>query len=255
MASLKKVKSAERTLDLLEVLADAPMPLNTSALAEALDIPKSSLFHLLGTLEDRGYIAPKKRGYVLGPKLGELAATLNTRSDITSLFRPLLNELSATINETCSLNIRKDDTVEVVATVAGRHALSYTMQLGDVAPLYAVSAGKAILAKCLDHEIEAYLERLTFEKFTPQTIHSPERLWRDIERSRSEGFGYVEEEFTPGIVGLAIALPQLPGDPSQAALNIAIPSARFDAQKLTQIRQELRILASKASGLAGQSSI
>jgi DNA-binding IclR family transcriptional regulator len=254
MASLKKVKSAERTLDLIETLASTTVPMGTGALSEALKIPKSSLFHLLGTLEDRGYVREENGGYVIGPKLTELARGHTEPRDLSRIVAPVLQELGAAINETCSLNIQRGDNVEVVATVSGRQALNYTMQLGELAPLYAVSAGKALLATWDNDRISSYLERITFERFTPHTIQSPERLWRDIERARTEGFGFVEEEFTPGIVGLGVALPH--GSAADhfepAALNVAIPSVRCDAQKLVQIRQQLRIAANRAAAALGR---
>ncbi|WP_202945634.1 helix-turn-helix domain-containing protein [Pelagibacterium halotolerans] len=55
--SIRKVKSADRTLDLLETLASAATGITATEISAALNIPKSSLFHLLGTLEDRGYVA------------------------------------------------------------------------------------------------------------------------------------------------------------------------------------------------------
>lgn len=249
MASLKKVKSAERTLDLLEAMIAAPSPQSTAALSARLGIPKSSLFHLLGTLEDRGYVQLEGSGYLPGPRLSQMARGLDGPVDIARAIAPVLNELGLAINETCSLNIERGDSVEVVATVSGRHALNYTMQLGDLAPLYAVSAGKALLASWENDRISSYLERISFEKYTSHTIQTPERLWREIERTRAEGFGFVEEEFTPGIVGLAIALNQAdcPGLPQSAAINVAIPSARCDAQKLAQVRQQLRIAANRAA--------
>ena len=62
------VKSAARVLDVLEALAATPDGLGFSALATALELPKSSLHELLGVLTDRGYVAfdAPRRVYALG---------------------------------------------------------------------------------------------------------------------------------------------------------------------------------------------
>lgn len=248
MTSIRKVKSADRTLDLLETLAKAAEPMHAATLADALNIPKSSLFHLLGTLTDRGYTEQLSGGaYQIGPMIEDLARSRGTGAQVPQIIEPVLADLCTSINETCSFNVQTGDEVEVVATKAGRQALTYTMQPGDLAPLYAVSSGKILLAEQSDAWVGGYLDRVRFETFTPHTIRSPERLQRDIDRARSEGFGFVEEEFTPGIVGLAVAIRR--NGTTVGALNVAIPSVRCDSQKLSQVRQQLRIAANRATAL------
>ncbi|CAA9560712.1 MAG: hypothetical protein AVDCRST_MAG73-3673 [uncultured Thermomicrobiales bacterium] len=67
------VKCAARVLDVLEALAGRPDGLGFSALAAALDLPKSRLHELLGVLTDRGYVAfdPARRVYDLGIRVWE----------------------------------------------------------------------------------------------------------------------------------------------------------------------------------------
>ena len=50
------VKSAERTIKLIELIAGAPSPLTFTEIKEALKIPKSSLSYLLDDLEHYGYV-------------------------------------------------------------------------------------------------------------------------------------------------------------------------------------------------------
>ncbi|ADZ70904.1 IclR family transcriptional regulator [Polymorphum gilvum] len=246
--SVRKVKSADRTLDLLELLAHAPAAMSAAALSDALGIPKSSLFHLVGTLTERRYLTlVDGKAYRLGPMIAELARGVEPDRHLARLVEPVLEELCAAINESCAFNVQRGDDVEVVATRAGRQALTYTMQVGDLAPLYAVSGGKIMLAYKDQAWLDGYLKRVRFEKFTPNTIQSHERLLREIERARVEGFGFVEEEFTHGIVGIAAAVRQ--GDSVVGALNVAVPSPRFDSQKASQIRQQLRGAVSRAEAL------
>jgi DNA-binding IclR family transcriptional regulator len=247
-SSIRKVKSADRTLDLLETLAHRPDAPTAAQLSAILEIPKSSLFHLTGTLIERGYITlVDGNRYALGPMVMELARGLHEEAALGQRMEPVLEELCAAINESCSFNIQTGDEVEVVATRAGRQALTYTMQLGDLAPLYAVSSGKIMLAERDKAWLDAYLDRVRFEQFTPNTIQSHERLLREIERARVEGFGLVDEEFTPGIVGIGAVVRQ--NTKVVGAINVALPAARFDAQKGSIIRQHLRKAVCRANAL------
>lgn len=236
--SVRKVKSAERALDLLEVLSSSPVPLSATELSVALGIPKSSLFHLTATLADRGYIHhDEEGGYSLGPRLGELSGAVDTNLHLARLVDPVLDDFSRAINETTGFSVQRDDEVAVVATHISRHALTYTMNKDDLAPLYAVSAGKILLAQKDDAWISAYLERIVFQRFTPNTIQSRDRLLREIERARQDGFGLVDQEFTPGIVGIAAVVRS--GSRILGAINVAMPSARADPAAMETVRQKL----------------
>lgn len=251
--SIRKVKSAERTLDLLECLAAASGPLNATALAEALGVPKSSMFHLVGTLVDRGYVIESEPNrYRLGTRLGDLVRGAGDSQYHAKLMQPILEELSALTNETCGFNGRSGDEVEVLGTVSGRQALTYIMRKGDLAPLYAVSAGKALLAAMEADWFDSYLRRVQFEKFAANTIMSADRLRLEIERARAEGFGMVDEEFTPGIVGIAMAVRQ--GGETVGAFNVVIPAARFDAMAASLVRTQLRKAVARAEAILEHTS-
>ncbi|MDX3969232.1 MAG: IclR family transcriptional regulator [Bradyrhizobium sp.] len=243
--SLRRVKSADRVLCLFEALAGAGEPMKTTAISAVLDIPKSSLFHLLGTLEERGYVVQTSSGrYEIGPAIGRLASASTTSSSFLPVIEKALDDLCQAINETCGFYIEAGDHVEVIATRTGRQALSYTMQIGDRAPLYAVSAGKALLSQKDEVWLAAYLQRVHFEPFTPNTIRSHDQLRQEIDRTKSEGVGFVNEEFTPGIVGFG-AVVRRRGS-LIGAINVALPSSRFDPTRALQIRRQLAIAVAKA---------
>jgi DNA-binding IclR family transcriptional regulator len=68
------VKSADRVLDLLELLCSAGRPLTHTEISSALSIPKSSMSQLLGNLRRRGYLTFQAgpNVYELGPAVAKL---------------------------------------------------------------------------------------------------------------------------------------------------------------------------------------
>jgi IclR family transcriptional regulator, acetate operon repressor len=233
------VKSADRALDVLEHVAQSPALVSFSQLMTELEIPRSSLSHLLSNLLGRGYLRqePGTGAYQLGPRLRELAERL-PKPSIDALAAPILERLTESTNETSGFYRRVDDDVEVVASVTGSQALAYTMKVGERAPLYAVSAGKIALAQMSVGEFEAYLGRVRFERFTPNTLTSKSALRREIEAARRDGFAYVREEFTVGITGIALAVIAAGG--FVGAINLAVPTARFAEDKQPLFKRELR---------------
>lgn len=226
------VKSATRVLDLFEFLARWDSEKTHAEIADELGIPKSSLTKLLQTLLQRGYLSyvPVSKGYALGPAIGGLAKRASEGGDLIAAAGPVLTWMSAETRETCALNFIKGDRSEVITSVMGPHRLNYSMKSGDVAPLYATSGGKILLAHLPQVMLEEYLGRVVFERITPKTIDSVQRLRRELEEARRSGFAYVDEEFTPGIAGVAIAVLSRSGYPA-ASLNVATPVPRFDDDK------------------------
>src|ERR687890_1931152 len=215
------VKSADRVFDLFELLAPREDGLTHQAIAEALDIPKSSLSQLLKTAIARGYIRydADDKHYCLGDRLAAMQRP-SLLQDLVQQAGPLLEEVTTATRESSALNVLQGDTAKVVATVSSPQRLVSHMRLGDLAPLYATSGGKAILAHFTTSEFHAYASRVNFEAITGKTISTVEELARQIDTIKREGFAYSFEEYTPGIIGMGVAILSETGKPL-ASVNVA----------------------------------
>jgi DNA-binding IclR family transcriptional regulator len=227
-ADAGSVKSAMRVLDLFEFLRRWDAECTHAQIAEGLDIPKSSLTQLLKTLANRGYLTytPATKGYRLGPAINRLAQRSQEGSDIIDAAQAVLAWITAETTETCALNLLRGDRSEVVASSMSTQRLMYQMRIGDTAPLYATSGGKALLAYLPEEMRREYLNRVVFEKFAERTISSKAALTQELAEIKRQGVAYVSEEFTPGISGLAVPVMGQSGFPL-ASINIAMPTMRF----------------------------
>lgn len=238
------VKSAVRVLDVFEFLSKLDRPVTHGELADALAIPKSSLSKLIKTLESRRYLVQTQApatGFRLGPKFKELVEPSDGPLDLAELGMPGLRKIVELTGESSALNRLRGDVAEVIATVGGQQRLSTTMRLGDVAPLYATSGGKAILAFMPDAWINEYFERIEFEKITSNTISDSRGMTKQIEVIRKKGFAYSFNEYTPGITGIGKAVLNPEGLPV-ASVNVTIPSARYT----DTVRDEVEMAISAA---------
>jgi IclR family acetate operon transcriptional repressor len=236
------VKSASRTLDILEYVADAAEPPTFSRLLIDLGVPRSSLFHLLNNLLARGYLEQESAGgrYRLGSRVGQLAARLQSPT-LATIVLPHLRALSNALNETSGFNVRVGDNVEAVATAMGHQALGFTMKVGERAPLYAVSSGKIVLSLMNTAELGAYLDGVELQPITARTLQSKTALRRDVAAARKDGFAYSHEEFTPGITGISTAV--VKDGHLLGTVNLAVPTARFTEIQHAAFRRELRSAA------------
>jgi len=225
------VKSAVRVLDLFELLARRTAGLSHTDLAELLEIPKSSLTQLIKTLAARGFLAfdPAVKTYRLGAKFSQLARLTSQVQDLVGLVEPLLADVTAATGESSALNTREGNFAKVVAAANSPQRLVSHLRLGDVAPLYATSGGKAILAHLTEDQLKDYFAEVTLDPITSKTLVSETELRRQLDAVRREGLADVFEEYTPGIVGVAVPVLSNTGE-LLGAINIAMPSLRYSSQ-------------------------
>lgn len=249
--NLLAVKSADRVFDLFELLAPRSEGLSHTAIADALGIPKSSLTQLLKTATHRGYVGynSDSKHYTLGARFGTMAGPTSLTSDLIARADAVLTEITATTRESSALNVFRDDAAVVVATVNSPQRLVSHMRLGDLAPMYATSGGKIILAHLPEQELRAYLARVTLRPSTPRTITSVRDLRAQLKSIRHEGIARSKEEYTPGIIGLATVILSRQGTPL-ASINIAMPAVRYDEHADTVAVLALRKAASRLESRA-----
>lgn len=223
--SSSQVKSATRTLDIIEYVVAHDRPLVAQEIAMALGIPVSSLSYLLGTLVDRGYLNRDGRRYSAGPGLQRLQARPGGFS-LAERAAPLVRTLRVQLNETTSFFVRSEWDVEAIATETSEQALRYAVPTGARLPMHALASGKALLAALPADELDRYFAETERNSFTPATVTSEKALRREIAQIRETGIAITDEEFSLGIRGIG-RVATIGGEPV-GALSVAIPKARLD---------------------------
>ena len=220
-----QVKSATRTLDIIEYVVAHDRPLVAQEIAVALGIPVSSLSYLLGTLVDRGYLAREGRRYSAGPGLQRLQASPGGFS-LAERAAPLVRTLRVQLNETTSFFVRSEWDVEAIVTESSEQALRYSINTGQRLPMHALAGGKALLAALPDDELDRYFAESERVRFTPTTVTSEKALRKDLAEVRRTGFAVTDEEYSLGIRGIGRVVTI--GGEAVGSLSIGIPKARFD---------------------------
>lgn len=230
------VKSALRTLDVIEFVVAHRQGVVAQDIAGALGIPVSSLSYLLTTLADRDYLVREGRRYLPGPGLERLRAEPHALP-LADRVAPLVRALKGELNETASFMVQRGWDVEAIVTEASDQALRYAVDPGTRRPLHALAAGKVILAAMDEAGLARYFAETTRAVFTPATRTSDADLRQDIARVTAEGIAIAREEATAGIVGTAV--PARIDGQFVGAFSVAVPAVRFDDALDVRVRQAL----------------
>jgi len=240
------VKSAMRTLDIIEFVVAHPAGPIAQDIAAALEIPVSSLSYLLATLAERGYIVRDGRQYRPGPGLERLVVAPRALT-LADRVEPLVKLLRSELNETVSFMIRTGWEVEALVTEASGQALRYAIEPKHRKPLHSLAAGKAILATLPEADLERYFAECPRSRFTTRTIVDEAALRAELDRVRRDGFAEAHEEDVKGICGLAVAA-RHEGRPA-GAFAVAIPEARYDAALAARAKAALTKAAATLAGV------
>ncbi|WAT17509.1 IclR family transcriptional regulator [Aurantiacibacter sp. MUD11] len=236
-AQNSQVKSATRTLDIIEYVVAHDRPLVAQEIATALAIPVSSLSYLLSTLVERQYLERQGRRYSAGPGLARLQ-TSGGNYTLADRAAPLVRTMRMQLNETTSFFVREGWEIEAIVTESSEQALRYSVPSGQRLPMHALAAGKVMLAALDDDELDRYFAEAEREAFTPMTVTDEARLREQIAEIRETGFATTDEEYSRGITGIA-RLVTIDGNPV-GSISVAVPKVRFDETTEAQICDMLR---------------
>jgi DNA-binding IclR family transcriptional regulator len=234
----------------IEALAQARAPVSLAVLSTQLELPKTSLMHLLRALEAAGYVRRFGSGYKLGTASFRLAAAIGSANSFEDVAADVLQALRDSTQETALLGTFTADRQFALYTDRrpSPQAVRFAPEVGDQRPLYATGIGKLLLAYSEPQFLNQYIRGVKLQPHALRTVRTKTALRENLERIRKEGISASIDEMADG--GSALAAPIFaPGGAVRAALVLAVPTARFLVnrenleRKLREAARELSVLA------------
>ncbi|WP_123622466.1 IclR family transcriptional regulator [Halorubrum sp. CSM-61] len=224
------VRTAETMFDIVRRLVDDDGA-SLAELASELDYAKSTVHRHLHTLEGLGYVVHRDDGYHVGLRFLEVGVTARSSYRGYDLVRRKVEEIAEVTGERAQFFVEEHGKAVYLSRAVGDQAVRTDPGIGSRIPLYAASAGKAILAELPEPELSDMFERISFDPVTKYTITDPEELRAEIEAGRERGYYFNREESLRGThaVGVAICGPD---DDVIGGLSVTGPSHRLNGERL-----------------------
>ncbi|MDQ6849813.1 MAG: IclR family transcriptional regulator [Actinomycetota bacterium] len=215
-------------------------------IAQLVGHEKSQVSRALTALAASGLVDrdPQSRAYRLGWRLFALAAR-SGRPRLISLAPSTLRRLVADYGETVHLSVLDGSQVLTLLSEGPSTAIKATGWSGRTVPVTCTSSGRALL---LDHDrlaLGAIVDQASFAGLGPNAPHDADELHRRICAAREQGYALVDEEFEPGLVGVAAPVRDFSGQ-IMAVLNVSGPKFRLDG-RLGSAGEDLRRAADALS--------
>ncbi|OCB57407.1 IclR family transcriptional regulator [Mycobacterium vulneris] len=245
--SVRKVKSAVRTVELLEFLAARPdEPTRIREICAALDMPRSSAHALLRTLVAQGWVRSDDAGtqYSIGMRALLVGTSYLDADPYLPMIAPFLEDLRAQLDETFHLGRLDGHDVVYLATRESRQYVRTANKVGRRLPAYATALGKALLAERFGAELDAHIPDV-LTPLTPRTLTDRAGLDVALDEARVRGYATEDEENTLGIKCFAVTLRYR--HPAQDAISASVPLSRLTPEREREIVDALRLVCDKVS--------
>jgi IclR family KDG regulon transcriptional repressor len=208
--------------------------LTNKEISQKINIPPSTSYRILAALRKYDYVRQHKKDarYYLGFTHLRLAEAVVEGMDLSAICLPYLEELHSQTEETtffALFNGQHCVTMETCGQVDTRVAVG----LGEVMPMHASAAGKAVLAFLPRKDEERILQGLKLEVFTPHTLHSLGSVRKSLAEIRKYGIATNQQEFHKGINALAAPIFNNEGRPV-GSIALVGTSIDLDAAQLEE---------------------
>lgn len=247
------VKSASRTLDIIEFVVKSPKPPTFTTILEHMDIPKSSLSYLLQDLLNRDYlqIDTDMRVYYPGLKLIQVSAACINNTNVSQEIWQGTKKLSDALGETAHAAILDGRFVVYIAKCQGAKDLSIVTNIGFKIPAHTTAVGKMLLSSLSEEELYMRFDNVELERYTDKTIATYQQLVEELKQIDKRQYAVDNQEIIPG--GLCVAAPIY--DKSHrmiAAISVTVSVMRFGDELIPQVINQVQSAAANVSMRLGK---
>ena len=233
-------RALRRGLTLLDaILAGGKDGLRVVDLCRAAGLERPTVYRLLATLMECGYVAQRGRfRYVSGPRL----AAMPQRDGSTQLaekLRPVLARISGACGDAAFAIVRDGSLSRCIARHVGTHPVQVlVIQVGTRQPLGVGAAGLALLSALPDDTVGEIIagNADTLGQYGGMT---PERMRILIRATRERGWSVIGNHATRGALAVGMAVHNRDGEPV-AGISVASTLARMPRDRQQLIARLMR---------------
>lgn len=250
------VPALERGLMLLSEFNRARPTLSAPELARRLDIPRSTVFRLLNTLESMGFITRTESGneYRLGVGVLRLGFEYLASLELTDLGRPVLEKLCQDVQMPCNLVIRDENAIVYIAKASPPTPFATSVNIGTRLPAHGTVLGHVLLSELNLSQLHEQYPENKLQIFTKHTPHDVQALHDCCQAARKQGYAVSEGFFDPAISTIAVPVFGH-NNKIVAAMGANAMAANFDRSKIGRIISRIQEAAEDLSSLLRHSPL
>jgi DNA-binding IclR family transcriptional regulator len=235
LPAVATVPAAHQTLEILRYLSRQAGPVPAASIVRDLRLPRSTVYHLLATLAEDGFVTrvPDERRYALGLAAYELGTGYARQAPLQRIARVPLAELVDRLGHSAHLAVLHGREVVYVIEERAPGRPPLITDVGVRLPAQLTASGRAMLAKLPPSQVRAlYPDPASFVLRTGVGPRSPSALRASLVEVRRRGHALEDGEVTPGFASIASPVLDHTGHP------VAGVAVTFSAAGLPQAARD-----------------
>ncbi len=234
-----EVKSVEKTIRLIDVLAESKRPLSLQELSQRTGYAKSTIHRLLSTLRAHDIIEQSTFDgrYLLGIRVFELGCAISSNWDVTEIAKPYMQRISNELGESVCLAMLSRGEVLIISFLESTSAFHVVSKEGTKLPVHCTVQGKVLLAYLPNAQVKHILKEHGMQIYTPNTIHTYEAFEQELALTRERGYSIDNSEFHVGLHSVAAPVYDVSKEPcySFSIVSMFYPTESIEFQRAKEL--------------------
>lgn len=226
------IRSVDRAFDILETIRDRG-EVRVTELAADLDVAKSTVHNHLNTMADRGFVVAEDGRYRLGLRFLSFPDAVQTSHQLYQAAKAEVDSLVEQTGERSQVLVEENGAGVYIYQQFDDRAITTNSRVGTRVRLHSTAIGKALVAYQPAEVTDRIIEGVEFTSETENTITSEDEYRQELERVRSDGVAFDDEE---GIAGMrCVAAPiRDDRDVSVGAISVSGPCTRIHGDRFRE---------------------
>ncbi|MGI8989919.1 MAG: IclR family transcriptional regulator [Bryobacteraceae bacterium] len=247
-AKKSSVPALQRGLAVIELLARSRGGLTLSQVTRYLELPKSSVFCLLHTLDDSGFVYRDGDSgkYRLSLRVCGLADLALNGIGLREQARPYLRRLADSSGMTVHLAVLEKGTCILIEKISPPGVSLVATWVGKHMSFHCTALGKALAAYLPEEELDSLIREHGLQRHNDFTIHSAKRLKKELASVRERGYAIDDEEEEIGVRCAGVPILDAAGQ-AVAAVSVVASVTELHAGNMDRIARHLMAVAGDIS--------
>lgn len=201
--NVSTVHAVETSLAIVNAIQELDDP-GITEIAARLDLPKSTVFNHVKTLEKNHYLVDTEtEGYRLGLKFLDHGIQARHNIEVFEASSPAMEQLASETQLAVWLAVEEFGKVVCIRKELGDRAVPTRGEIGRRLDMHSSSLGKAILANLSAERVDQIIEMYELPALTENTVTDRDELMEELETIREQGYALNDSESMEGLRAVA----------------------------------------------------
>lgn len=201
---MKINRTTLRATQILKLLAASPDGLTISEISEELNLPKTSAFDIVQTLNHAHFLRESNKRFFIGHMAHEVGAAYAWDKALYGAAKPHIIELAESMKMAGSLVTMEKSGLDYVIEYVPEGAIITPAASSGKNFMHASASGKVIISHMSEAKKRKLLGDLSFTAFTDRTIQNLAEFKEELEVTKKRGFGVDNREWHELVTCVAV---------------------------------------------------